>query len=69
MTNEEVVARRAELTDYFAEVKKRRAEIAAKTKALTAQLATLKTEGIGITNTYQKALNEYFHLGNLLNHK
>lgn len=69
MTNEEIVARRAELTDYFAEVKQRRAEIAAKTKALTAQLATLKTEGIGITNTYQKALNEYFHLGNALKHK
>ncbi len=66
MTNEDITAKRAELNEYFAYVKARRAEIASLTKAYTSGLKALKEEGISITQQYNLRLNEYYHLGETL---
>lgn len=66
MTPEDIKLKRAELSAYFDEVKKRRKEIVAMTKAYTAGLNALQTESQGITALYTSRLNEYYRLGDAL---
>lgn len=66
MTPEEIIEKRAELSAYFEQVKTRRKEIVAMTKAYTAGLNALKTESQSITALYTSRLNEYYRLGDAL---